>query len=76
MFPQGLSEQFSLVFTFRLRTITKKRWCMLEIQDNNQVVQMQVLFNAREETMEFSLISNENKLNTVKFKSVPVRTFQ
>ena len=73
MFPQGISEQFSLVFTFRLRTITRKRWCILEIKDTDQTIHMQVLFNAREETMEFSIINDEGKLNNIKFKSLSVR---
>lgn len=76
MLPQGLSTQFSLVCTFRLRKISKNPWYLLRITDSRSLINMQILLSPRDETLEFSIVNYELQMNTIVFQKVPVSNYQ
>ncbi len=45
---------------------------MLRLTDSRNYVNLQVLFNPREDVLEFSIMNYENQLNTIIFQNVPV----
>uniref|UniRef100_A0A8B9L447 Collagen alpha-1(XVI) chain n=1 Tax=Astyanax mexicanus TaxID=7994 RepID=A0A8B9L447_ASTMX len=68
--PSGLSHEYSLVTTFRLRKTTKKdRWFLWQIQDKAGDSQVSLVVDGGKKTLEFSALGLlKNNLNYV-FKS-------
>lgn len=65
--PTGLPEEFSLVYTLRARKSPKYAWHIMKIVDARGDAQFLITMNPKKQTLDFSLINDEGKLQTVSF---------
>ncbi|XP_071637944.1 uncharacterized protein [Temnothorax longispinosus] len=65
--PNGLSEEFSLVYTLRARKSPKYPWHIIKIVDAKGDAQLLITMNSRKRTLDFSSIDHEGELQTVSF---------
>jgi len=71
----GLPDQFSFITTWRTRKPPKTPWSLISLSDIRNRTQFAVALNPRDETVEFSIIDFEGKLQRVLFANVNVRDF-
>lgn len=72
IFPQGLPDQFSFITTWRTRKLPKVPWHIIIIEDIYNQTQFAVTLNPIRDSVEFSILDYENKLQTLVFKNVEV----
>lgn len=65
--PTGFPEEFSLVYTLRARKLSKYAWHIIKIVDARDDAQFLITMNPKKQTLDFSLINHEGKLQTISF---------
>lgn len=73
VFPTGLPEQFSFIATFRTRRTPKTIWHLIRVTDTDYRPQFLISLNPQNQTIEFSIVTYEQKLQTVEFDNPQVR---
>lgn len=72
VFPQGLPDQFSFVCTYRQRRLYKTPWHLIRVLDLEEKPQFLITLNPRRQSIEFSIINYEGRLQTLIFPNVHV----
>ena len=72
IFPLGLPEQFSFITTFRQRKVMKQTWDIIRITDIQDRPQFAITINPRQETVDFSIMDFEGRLQHLIFKKARV----
>lgn len=72
IYGSGLPEEYSFMFTFRMKDSTKsKYWSIWQIVDSEGKQQASINFNGPKKALEFSYKGVDGKLNTITFAHLP-----
>lgn len=63
----GFPEEFTLVYTLRVRKSPKYPWNIIKIVDAKGAAQFLITMNPKKQTLEISLLDHEETLQTVSF---------